>query len=182
MCVVFYFEHVLGLEKNFLHRLTRAIQHKVNTFLWILNFVPKFWGSRKNSCSIFFFGSDFDNAFSKTKNDECDLKVNRFQKWIQPFWTSLNQNSAFSRSNNIHHFPHHYKEMLQLEVCDMPILLWTFFHINDQHLETFCFRLKSEYSPLVFFPVISRLKRFALIAIFLFFFRPDFQWVDFFLI
>ena len=44
-----------------------------------------------------------------------------------------------------------------------------FSHSNDQHLETFCFHLKSEFSPLVFFPVISRLKRFALIAIFLFF-------------
>ena len=130
--------------------------------------MPKFWGSINISSSI-FFGSDSDNAFSKTKNDECDLKVNRFQKWIQAFWTSLNQNSVFSRSNNIHHFPHHYKEMLQLGVCDMPILLLTFFHINDQHVETFSFRLKSEYSPMLFFPVISRLKCFALMAIFLFF-------------
>ena len=133
-----------------------------------MNFVPKFWGSIIISSSI-FFRSDSDNAFSKTKNDECDLKVNRFQKWIQAFWTSLNQNLAFSRSNNIHHFPHHYKEMLQLGVCDMPILLWTFFfHINDQHLET-----RSVFGPKVnmchwSFSGNITLKRFAVISWFLF--------------
>ena len=52
----------------------------------------------------FFFGSDSDNHVAKTKNAYCDLKVNRFQKWFQAFWKVLNQNSAFSRSINIHHF------------------------------------------------------------------------------
>jgi len=42
--------------------------------------------------------------FCETQNADCHWKVNQFREWIQAFWKFLNQNSAFSRSINIHHF------------------------------------------------------------------------------
>ena len=50
------------LEQFLLRSATWPIQQKVNTFFWILNFVPKFWGTI-NTRSTVFSRSDSVNAF-----------------------------------------------------------------------------------------------------------------------
>ena len=46
--------------------------------------------------------------FCETRDAGCHWEVNRFKEWIQAFWRFLNQNWAFSRNTNTHHFHEFY--------------------------------------------------------------------------
>ena len=91
-------------EENFSLEQHESDSTKSQHFFLNLEFCVKILEYDKHRVHCFFSGRILTKHFSKTKNADCHLKVNQFQEWIQAFWKFLNQNSAFSRSTNIHHF------------------------------------------------------------------------------